>query len=442
MNRALHVLFFTLLFSSVSIANEKSEFEFLNQMKTLRVFYEDSSGLGHGAANINLIRRLREIGFRNNIEVFYWNYTGIGESIKTMLPWAKLDNTFHNDTPLGPMGFYTMEAFGKIMEKKKGIPFSITAAYDFPVEATWTRKIKLQVYMAPLNWWQEGACRKNGTEYLPICNSPELIKMGYKYYVPTPADQTIFFHEEFAGNPREKAVAEVYKAEREYLVLSAYGFHNVSPYHAPLCSGYTMFTLARALQETSIHKGIVIPVYSKLNENEWSYFDKLSQTTNKISRLPYNSPQLFTKLQNLQGKEVLFVDIGNIPQSIFHYVFSQSDLPPTLYGSNGISLMRQLGAPFIPTFKSALKYILPEPATMYQTLEQVSKRMYCTTADQKPTEEDIKFVASYIEELLRDSSPLENYFKSMTLTEDRLTYQLTLLKNEIIEAINSCADCD
>lgn len=64
--------------------HEQAIRQFLSQQTTIRVLISAANGFGHQAASLNLMTRLRELGYENEFEVLY--EAGMGMKLQSMIP--------------------------------------------------------------------------------------------------------------------------------------------------------------------------------------------------------------------------------------------------------------------------------------------------------------------------------------------------------------------
>lgn len=100
-----------------------------------------------------------------------------------------------------------------------------------------------------------------------------------------------------------------------------------------------------------LKKGVVVPMISNFNEDEWAAFyqNLPAEQHSRLKVLSLQDTHLEKSLRELGSHEVAIVKTGSVSQEVWNYLMSKSTFPPMASGTTGGSFLGRLGKPFINT---------------------------------------------------------------------------------------------
>ena len=373
---------------------------------TIRVYVTATSGFGHMANTVNIMKRLIVLGFNQNMQVIYDDAPTVPTTIQ------KLAILIPGLNPINPqpivfnginVSFITTAAFA--VAPQPVVDFGITGGYDSnQVNLASITNTRVFLKLQPYQWRQENTLfLRNVTEGSTVrTNLADVDVLGGRqyakknYYLPIPAMTAADYVEFTASAPTKVAPYQAIIAacggdDPAANMMPVYGIgdsgndHTVEALYGikPESILFNLIASIAYTQEFSdvdkLKKGAIIvviatvsedPCYINLNQaltgtvgaapllNAYATGADLATNVDVISFDDHNFDVLLQGVQENPFK-ILVVKMNGLPATPFNYLYNQSTLPSMFEGKGTASLALNIPIPF---------YYLNAGSIIYPTL--------------------------------------------------------------------------
>ena len=325
---------------------ETQTLQFLNNYPELRIVVKDGTSPVHQAAAIALIKKLRQLGFQNPIELLY------GPSLKQRLefllpPFSKEGGD--------PQFIADLKVTAKTLSGRPQKPVDLTIlASTLEEDRAENFQSKVLLAMAPPRWGEDPEIHIAGALWpTTIRNIPDAYPSRIKYSSPQNIREFLvqqFGHSEELAHKIDGLEALI-KRHRSFRIrlLSAHGLDE---------RGVDRFvTLLRALLNVDEHvsQPIVIGLLSSFSDEEWESIENKLRTHGLSLRghvLDLRASDFAKELDQAPDNHFTIVRIGQVTPDVWTLLMNESSLPPTTAGANGPNFLFQRGRPFLVTERS------------------------------------------------------------------------------------------
>lgn len=353
----------------------------LNTLPKIRVLSKDAGGNGHQAANVTLIKKLREIGYQGKIELLYEPSTK--QRMEFLLPPFRAD---------GP-GCQTIREldvdvcpFNERKSPDEYVRLAISAAADGLSQAA-QLNVDYHVIVHPPNWGISRLAQRGVVENMYIADARS--EFPFQRVVNPVKDPVAFIRAQMQHSQNLRAKVPGLEALFHTLakgdteLLTAYGLSFEG--EKPLASILQALEVARAKSPQSFLPKTAIALTSKLNVREWrqvfTHLKQLNFDSRKLHLIDSKDADAGQKLAAVAAGEIAILQIGAVTQDVWNYLIESSTLPPTVAGANGLDYASQLGKPFAITNEAAIYKMYDMPEDLQEFLVVLQKEMSAGEVD-------------------------------------------------------------
>lgn len=343
-------------------AADRNAAEFIQQFNVIRVGITKAAGHGHQAYAITVMKRLRELGFTGEFEVYYDPM--VKAKLENLILGFKANGPDVQELP-APNRITVIEwrqdprPYGNQQLSARSSPrggrraaLGIMGGDDFQITPA-QLNVDALIRVQPTGW-------RSGTIALDGQNLPEQWKeIDKARYLPSRTKKVEiknvgeFLQSEMGHSEALRAKIPGLQALLENLnhleMTSAYGLHNLGP---KKLTNLIASIDAAGKSKPGLFKGpVVIPLLSTFDEGEWRLFNEL------LDKLPGGRPPLKIQsatameieatVKTLKLGEILLMSVGPVTQEVWNTLLEKSTLPPTVEGVTGRSLGTLRGRPFV-----------------------------------------------------------------------------------------------
>jgi hypothetical protein len=426
-------------------AADRDAAEFIQQFHVIRVGITKAPGQGHQAYAITVMKRLRELGFKGEFEVYYdpkvkaklenliLGFNANGPEVQELPAPNRITAIEWRQDPR-PYGNQQLSARSSPRGGRRAA-LGIMGGDDFQITPE-QLNVDALIRVQPTGW-------RSGTIALDGQNMPEQWKeIDKARYLPSRARKAEitnvreFLQSEMGHAEDLRAKIPGLRALLENLsdleMMSAYGLHHLGP---KKLTNLIASIDAAGKSKPGLFKGpVVIPLLSTFDEGEWKLFNEL------LDKLPGGRPPLKIQsatamgiestVKTLKAGEILLMPVGPVTQDVWNTLLEKSTLPPTVEGVTGRSLGTLRGRPFI-----SAGGVVPIPIADKDTHNAAMLAHNGLLAD-----ESLKDLTHYIVKSMDASSDVSQAFEkagnaisnapdkvSVTLSEAKTHFEATLL---------------
>ena len=370
--------------------------DYLKGLSKIRVYFSLAPGYGHQSATLSIVRRLRELGFRGEIEgVYGWGRVFDGATMPPklgqLIPGFDPNNKEDQRIPGLGMTIRSLESF---LKKSERVPLALTGGDD-AASSNQARRFNADAYLrlAPFGWHAYN-------EQIWPRHKTRAIKINYKnepFFVYAPGQERIgadyFARLNEANVPKQKAegLALLRRELGQHDFLAAYGLH--------FFTAHMLHRLLLGISDSMDRhpelyrgRGVVIPLLLDIDEKVARLASDISdkawpggkdeqpvlkaanaKLSKRVQIASITDGSLGSMLQNLKQDGILLVKTGAVPPVFFEWLFAHGTLPPTLEGCNAENLARLLGIPFLPFHDSSFKNLISKGTKARAEIEHLLK---------------------------------------------------------------------
>ena len=408
---------------SVRQANEQAT-QFLRQFKKVRVGITHAPGNGHQAYAVTVIKRVRELGFTGEIEVYYnsevekrlvFLLPGFSEGAKgpqnlpgniKAIRWPE-DNLLQDISVLGLMG-----------GDDRGIRASQLG-------------VKTLVKVQP-SGWSPGTVEiyGRGVFGLEVSGGLPTHVSAERPAIPGEFLEAQMGHS-LAHKKKIPGIQALMENWQRFETMAAYG---LSFQEGPLKLANLIFAMKAArLRNPDAFRGpLVIPMVSSFNDAEWKEFHnalrKFPTYEKGVQVINSSDQRIVTSLLALGPSEVLVMPIGSVPQDVWNYLFANSSLPPVVSGTTGSNFAKGRGKPYFSATGNN-PFLMDNP--VYEKVDITYSELRQTTAPNADGEPKVGALVDFILDSKDPSSDLSEAFALYTDATDRVPDKVSM---SLIEA--------
>ncbi len=420
-----------LLISSYSAFSEITEVEFIKGLKLIRISIQEAPGMGDQAIAFDVAKRLRELGFTGNLEFIYEERAQ--NKISSLLGTPIVSNQI-TEFPNEKYRFIPTEYFNDHRTKFEKADLAISPSFiseglgrtNYTVEnAAKINPIYLNsntlIILQPTGFYDSQIA--NGNQLITVPNSKNL-PIKSKDVIDSP-------HILVAEDPRSNFLNSLLDSRNKIDFGVGYG---LGLYDGPI--KVYRYLLGMKLTENKrrdLSKPLVFALISKFNNEEKEKLFSLIASNpilkDKVGVVDSGSPNASSIIDrnHLDGKISLSF-LGNVPKEIFESLMKQSPFPPTVAGANSISLMQNLGRPYlVSTFYN---YTDDRRSIDRDARLKFMKASTALSRLNEPHEESAELLSQYFLEALDPNSNINNGFRASP-SDDRLSLSIRTLANNL-----------
>lgn len=346
------LIFCALSYAEAPANEEILAAQFLQQFPRIRIGMIEADGNGHQAAAALLIRKLRYIGYKNEIELVY--APNAKRKLEFLLPPFRADGPDEQYLESMNVYAYGYPAHHSHMEP---LPFGIVAA-DYENGQMTLRAQDLNVatllLIQPSRWPNPTLSSLQGAKV-----RLHDVHSCWPNKCPMQSDVDLDEILEEQLSHSEKLAAKIDGLKDLFTMVDLEQIDLLSAYGFGVGGTRRLVTLLQAVHLASSRTPylfvgpVVIGLISNLNEWEWNdilaTLKKTPEVLARIKILDITSPSLSEDILSLSKDNIAVVKIGSISQQVWEYLMAVSTLPPTVAGTHGTGFLFQLGRPFIAT---------------------------------------------------------------------------------------------
>ncbi|MBP7843405.1 MAG: hypothetical protein KA116_01200 [Proteobacteria bacterium] len=350
---------FAFIFSLLTYCENPDEVwarNYLMQFPKIRILIEGAAGHGHASTNITLLKKIRQLGYTGQIQIVAEKLTR--SSLKQMIP--ELADIASNTTRAEIKGaspnlndeIRFVNSIHELPADIEMTKFTIMGASDYigrRNRAAPDLKTQSLIVINPPGWdnavvQYEGRSivlnfSKNWPLTIPleeVSNAEEFLKS--KLQTPELASKI-------------DGLLALVDPNNKFETLMSYNNVGRKYHFEDIIYGYRQ---AVAVEPDKFKGPLVIGLLSD-SIDHFGYFKAMAQSLplatppTKIEAFSISDSQLKTALDSMDKNDVIFVNIGNLPQEAFRWVLGQGTLPALVTGANSTNDLRAMGKTYIST---------------------------------------------------------------------------------------------
>jgi len=375
--------------------------QFLNRYPELSIPFTLAPGRGHYATTALLMKQIRDAGYRGKFHLYIQE--GCRDRVAAFLPGYQSTGSAKQELP-----FWNADT--QSLETPKGEPSSVSRLQMLPkfssLGVVGGEDLSLSpaeigvdalLVVQPSHWQADSELRvskpNSKTDYFYYeFKSISEARIQVEYRAPT--NPVEWIHTEFKAFPelrgKAKGLQTLLRNRGDRDLMSVYGLGFSNRY-------WVLATTVSALRITG--RAAIVPILNDWTKKDWERFDSVM----KVFREPYQrvsifDPHLRGKIRSFKSGEILLVDVGAIPQSVFHFLIDESTLPPLVEGNSAVDFLSMRGKPYFSTTGRRRS----ETAEVHQ----FSKRIAIDLAAYRP-----QAVAEAIQDCKNQHSPILKLFE-------------------------------
>lgn len=331
--------------------------EFLRRYRIIRIGMTEATGNGHQAYAVTVMKRLRELGFKGRIEIFY--SPGVNKKqLEYLLPGFKADGPDYQ-VLAGALGQVNVvrwdDSSGNLAAKYKygKVALGVMGGDDKSTKPS-ELNVDALIRVQPSGWRRDPSI-----DYKENDKSFGVGSLPTKVSAPEIKDFDAFLRAQLEHAPTLAAKIPGIRALIGNFgrvdTLAAYGLGFNGPKR--LANLIVAIDLARRKKPEMFKGPVVIPFLSSFNEEEWSIFHKhlegFAGQKPPLTIQNSSNAKISETIRDLKNEEILLMPVGIVPQDIWNLLIDRSTLPPTVAGTTGTNFARARGRPFINTVSNA-----------------------------------------------------------------------------------------
>jgi len=404
---------------------------FLNEIPLIRVLVTDAPGLGNQSASATVVTRLRELGYKGHIQVIYQSKV-VAQKLTYLLPPFDGNNTksIQSFSELN-MSFIMFPDFQQQVHDEAIL--AVSGADDLAL-GIYELKSKIALKLRPYQWkgnqilasWLDDHAKK----------LPHLDQLGYAISPPGAMESiSEFVNGQLSHNVtfaiKIPGIQAILENTKRIELMPVYG-HNIGYYPWQLSQIVTAVTMAQNASPTSFKGGVVIPVFSSINDFLWSKVAN-QKTSSRVKFLNITDPTLSKQVHALQAQETLVVKVGHIPKKLFEYFYFNSTMPPMVEGMNSINLMQLIGRPYFNSWKDEPIHFSNSSEIKHFSLQERRAYFLAMDASNELIKETtyLPYAAQFIIESKAKNSPVRELFKRFSIDPEKHLMQDKLFRGLI-----------
>jgi hypothetical protein len=424
------------------------EIEHLNRLGAVRLYFAPAPGFGHQMATLSLARRLRDLGYRGELEAVFAmdeknpgepaQYASVSRKLAELLPEFDPNEAADQFIPSLRMSVRSQASFEASHER---MPMGMTGGADkdrsYASELDTDRFLRL----GPMDW----------TKYADHVLAPGEDEGSA---VPGNADRTLLYrpagpediHDGFFAGLDPSKYAEAKRDGLALLAREARARDVLPAYGLTFLGGAGLHRLALAVSQALDRRpdlfrgrGVIVPLLLDVPDmarSVQSLVDRLPEfslpkdrlealkraNTRLRARFQFASitdPDLGSTLDALVAGDILFLKTGPVPPPFFEWLFANATMPPTLEGKNSMNLARLLGIPYVPVTPDAyngLRERLPKMGRRAWDLSEHLGRM--ARFGEGGSSYDYESAADFLIDAMTPGSMLRRFFEEARLRQD------------------------
>ncbi len=441
---------------------KKQTVEFLNQQGRIRVLISNSPGMGHTSMNLEVIKRLRELGYSKKMDVVYRGYKE-----PSFYKLERIFPGFQSNLPTQYISKYNIDLihvneFAENPLKYPQTKIAMTGATDRA--GAWTVKlIRADIFlrMAPAGWGETSIYTLRHGKF-PTVNLPDM-PVRTKLFPSTvkPLSLLETNKNEFKSIEQFRGLKTFYKHKELFDYIASYGHIEYGGHQQSFEQFSTLGMAAKKAQEIyglTNNKPIVISLISRLDEDELSKIQenlgkKINLETSSFKFVDINDKNLAKTFKALKRNDVLFLRMGLLPAEVFDYLFTNTDILSTTAGANAQNLLLSSGRAYLNSQRRESNLLeLIDLDNLGRTSFDNSAEFAARAGEifingigiegaNSTKTKRIQELAYFISQAKNEDSQLNHFYQQQSLVfrrRDKVEYSLYQLKNqmELFEQIN------
>ena len=342
-----------ILFALPALAGPKEDLiQFLGRYPELSIPFTQAPGRGHFAATALLMKQIRDSGYTGKFHLYIQEECR--DRVASFLPGYRSTGSAHQELPY-------WNADTQSLGPARGEPISLSRIEMLPRfkslgivggedQSLAPAEIGVDALLVvqPSHWQADSELRVSKlhsktdyyySEFKSI--SDARIQVDYTQ----PENPTEWIQAELATTPELKAkttgLQTLIRNRGDRELISVYGLGFLNRYRV-------LATLVSALN--LVGNSTLVPILNDWTKTDWDRFEAVM----KVFREPYQKvsiqdPRLRSKIRNLKKGEILLIDVGAVPQSVFHFLMDESSLPPLVEGNSAVDFLSMRGKPYLST---------------------------------------------------------------------------------------------
>lgn len=357
----------------LKVAQEAGLGLFLNRFPVIRVGVAAGPGFGHQMCSVHLARRLRELGFRNEIQIIYdegtapklevlvkgFNAAEPGvqkvvdfENSLTLVSQSVFEQTPNRFPPVA-LGFLGAEDDRKMFSSK---------GRTLPVYYRVDTLVRLQ----PPNWLEGTMSIENTAGRLESLEDLKPLRNTVTRL--DPKDLDAFLKAELkdpAGSARFENLKKLLSPSSPWLLAPFYNAHTDRVYTV----GRYAEGIALAMDESPNHfpNGVVIPILSEMSDYNLHNLGLSLKKRTRTASIAKLEARDFHFTPPAAG-QIQLLPLEGLPPRVAQLFFERTELPPAISGKYSRNLMLELGLPFLEIAFTDLEDDLPMPKPISQLM--------------------------------------------------------------------------
>lgn len=339
---------------------------YLQGMETIRIYVVYAPGRGHQIANLRIIQRLRELGFRGTTQVVFEPVSDI--SLSQLVPEFDLQNKnvqHVNSALFGPLEFIPKNHAVLHFQNKK-VTLGLSGAFDVhhskpkgtgQAEIRDLLNVETFVQLQPRLWESRGT-REIYRESGETISLQGLKNLGTAHEIAVSENWPAFLQNQLqADSPYANKVpflSHIMTKQNYYDLMPAYSLdtpHFPDQSIAPIMEG-----LQKAITEqpSLFNKPIVVPVFSEFRWKPHLEAVRAQLGSMGIPYLDAESSSTLERLASAKPGEIIFAHVGPVPPAVFDPLVISATLPVILEGKNLTNTLVDAGKIFVNIFGSLI----------------------------------------------------------------------------------------
>lgn len=320
----------------------------LEEIPAIRVHMVSAPGNGHQSANLRMIQRLRELGFKNRIQLIY--QAGASEQLEYLLPGfspKQKSSQNLNTKELGAIELIAEENAKSALEEK--MKLTLSAALDGADKSYEFHRHKMNtdyyVQLQPRLWTENAAKRGifvTGHDKMhPLQHLSNLGPLTVSARSETLDEQIARIKK---VPEKGAALSELLKIKPKIDWMPAYSIDFTENPEGLMQK--ILQSLRKAAEQPKFDKPIIIPILTEFEKEEIQIFASAMEKIN-IAYHQLKEPELLSKIAQAKPGEIILVQVGRLPSEAFDMVISHATLPILLEGKNLTQAALERGLPFL-----------------------------------------------------------------------------------------------
>jgi hypothetical protein len=320
---------------------------FLRAQRTIRVFLEPAPGLGHHAAAIALMERLRELGFAGTVELIY--DFAVEDALPYLLPGFRSDGSGIHEFP--EIGLTAMRRSYFAEQVRDWVPLGLMAASDSQRDDDYRRwsKVDALLILQPKDW--------PGTHALHLADGtsvalPELTPLRYVFPRVRVGRIADFLERELghADALRKKipGLRALLERRADTLLLPVYGVGTYREEETPadlarLVRVSAALVAMQRSEQGARDKAIVVPLFLPLQPSDLAALETQLRPLREVDLVDGAEEGAERIIAGARPGRVLVVYLGPVSRHVYQHIVARASLPALVAGVNAVNLLEDLG---------------------------------------------------------------------------------------------------